>query len=121
MRAKVVSVAIDPTAPQYGTLTGTGCVIAKILTPALPFIGLDMVKTSELLLPASHIPVLVAFTTSALHHSVSRDYCTATVAQGGEEEGGANEGCVGLKGVFGALRQATVLVIEDQSEGPGVE
>lgn len=51
----------------------TGCVLAKILTPALPFIGLDMVKTSELLLPASRIPVLVAFTTSALHHSVSRD------------------------------------------------
>lgn len=24
MRAKVVSVAIDPTAPQHGTLTGTG-------------------------------------------------------------------------------------------------
>ncbi len=32
----------------------------------------------------------------------------------------ANEGCVGLKGMFGGLRQATVLGLEDQSEGPGV-
>lgn len=27
---------------------------------------------------------------------------------------------MGLKGVFGGLRQATVLGLEDQSEGPGV-
>lgn len=45
--------------------------MAKRLTPAMSFSGLDMVKASELLLLESRIAALLAFTTSALHHSMS--------------------------------------------------
>lgn len=37
MRAKVVSVAIDPTAPQHGTLAGTGQWQLSIKTTAQAF------------------------------------------------------------------------------------
>ena len=45
----------------------------------MSLIGLDMVKTWGSLLPASRISALVAFTTSALHHSMSRDWVCVCV------------------------------------------